>query len=452
MRGLGALLAAALWLGAQTPSFEGTWAGTIDTGVQGKLRLQLHVTRNADGTLKSTFDSLDQGAASIPVTETAAEGRAFRFRIGSAISYTGVLSDDGKEIRGVFKQVAQLPLVLTKVDKPVALKRPQEPARPYPYKEEEVSFENKAAPGVVLAGTLTTPAGAGPHPAVVLISGSGPQDRDEALMGHRPFLVLADHLTRAGIAVLRYDDRGIAKSKGDFRAATSEDFATDAVAAVAFLKGRPEIDAARIGLAGHSEGGLIAPMVAVRTGGVAFLVLIAGPGVTGEQILYEQGQAILKAQGMPEGVLRQQLEMQKKMFAILRAEKDPGEAEKQLRALFPPGAPEAGERVKNLTAPWMRFFLFYDPAETLAKVKVPVLAIFGELDLQVLPSQNLPVVAAALERAGNGDYTVAKLPRLNHLFQTAKTGAVSEYGQIEETMSPLALETISGWIRAHVKK
>jgi pimeloyl-ACP methyl ester carboxylesterase len=452
MRWLAALLAGTLWLGAQSPSFEGTWLGAIDTGVQGKLRLQLNVTRNADGSLQATFDSLDQGARGIPVTHAEAEGRTFRFRIGNAISYTGILSEDGARIQGTFKQVVELPLVLTRVDKPVVLRRPQEPARPYPYNEEEVSFENKAAQGVVLAGTLTTPPGAGPHPAVVLITGSGPQDRDESLMGHKPFLVLADHLTRAGIAVLRYDDRGAGKSKGDFSSATSEDFASDAAAALAFLKSRPGIDGARVGLLGHSEGGLIAPMVAVRNGGVAFLVMLAGPGVAGEQILYEQGQAILRAQGAPEDARRQQLEVQKRMFAVIREEKDPSAAEKKLLAALPLQDPAAERQIKAANTPWMRFFLFYEPAETLAKVKVPVLALFGELDLQVLPSQNLPAVAAALERARNADFAVVKLPRLNHLFQTATTGAVSEYGQIEETMSPRALETISSWILARVRK
>jgi len=323
-------------------------------------------------------------------------------------------------------------------------KRPQEPVAPYPYSATDVTVDNTGA-NVKLACTLTAPQTAGPHPAVVLITGSGPQDRDESLMGHKPFLILSDHLTRKGIAALRCDDRGIGKSTGDFAAATTADFSTDTVAEVEFLKTRKEIDAKRIGLIGHSEGALIAPMVANRNPSIAFIVLMAGPAVPGDQIILEQMKAIVQASGAPAAVLEPQIAMEKKVFEILRSEPNNEAAAKKLEEALPPGA--AKEQAKRATSAWFRYFIDYDPAPALQKLKVPVLALFGEKDLQVLPAQNLAPMEAAFKKSGNPKTTVKVLPGLNHLFQPAKTGSPSEYGKTEETMAPLALDTISGWIR-----
>jgi fermentation-respiration switch protein FrsA (DUF1100 family) len=357
-------------------------------------------------------------------------------------SFEGKLNDAGTEIEGSWRQGTPLPLVLEKVEKVTVLVRPQEPKPPFPYQAHDVTFENKAA-GLTLAGTLTVPTGKGPHPAVILITGSGPQDRDESLMGHKPFAVLADHLTRQGIAVLRYDDRGAGKSTGNFATATTNEFATDASAAVDYLKARPEIAGTRIGLCGHSEGGVVAPIVASQRSDVAFVVLLAGTGVNGEQVLYEQGQAILKAGGAAPDALEAQLATQKRIFAILREETDMAKAAARLKEVLP----GSERQIQSMTSPWMRNFLVYDPATALRKLKCPVLALNGELDTQVLPAQNLPAIEAALKEAGNRDVTITRLPGLNHLFQTAKTGGPGEYGQIEETMSPVALNTISAWIR-----
>jgi uncharacterized protein len=324
----------------------------------------------------------------------------------------------------------------------------------------EVAYENKPA-GIKLAGTLTLPKGPGPFPAALLISGSGPQDRDETILGHKPFLVLADYLTRRGVAVLRVDDRGVGGSTGKTNDATSVDFAADVLAGVGFLKGRKEINAAQIGLIGHSEGGIIAPLVASRSKDVAFIVLLAGTGLPGEDILYLQGAAILKVAGANAAQLARQKAMQQTMFAVLRAENDNVVAEKKIRAALAEltGKLDAEEKkkmaeampllegqIKMVLTPWFRHFLSYDPRPALRKVTCPVLALNGAKDVQVDAALNLQAIQAALKKGGNKDVAVREFANLNHLFQTCKTGAVSEYGNIEETLAPVVLEAVARWI------
>jgi pimeloyl-ACP methyl ester carboxylesterase len=464
MRLLGLLLLAFPAAVAQTqPGLEGHWQGTLDAGPM-KLRLALHIQKDPGGGLTGTMDSLDQGAMGLPIDKITVEGSSVRLdlnRIGG--SYEGKLDAAGGELTGEWKQGgASLPLSFKRSEKALELKRPQEPSKPYPYREEEVSFENKQA-GVRLAGTLTLPRAAGPHAAVLLISGSGPQDRNETVAGHRPFLVLADYLTRKGIAVLRTDDRGVGGSTGDPRTATTEDLVGDTLAGVAFLKSRKDIDARRIGLIGHSEGGLIAPLAATRSADVAFLVLMAGPAVTGEQIMYRQSELIARVMGASDEAIARSREQQQRLFAIIRQEKDPATAEKKLRESLDltlsevkPGERASAEaavkaQLQTLLTPWFRFFLTYDPAPGLAKLHQPVLAIAGSLDLQVPPDQNLPVIEKMLKAAGNKDFEIVRLPGLNHLFQTARTGSPMEYARIEETIAPAALETIANWILRHTR-
>jgi len=327
------------------------------------------------------------------------------------------------------------------------LRRPQNPVRPYPYREQEVSYSTPAGK-IQLGATLTIPPGKGPFPAVLLIAGSGPHDRDESIMGHKPFLVLADYLTRKGIVVLRADKRGIGKSAGDYSQAVMADFASDAEAGVAYLKTRVEVDPRKIGLVGHSEGGIEAPMAAAHNPDVAFIVLMAGPGVRGDQLLPEQLRLIEQASGKSADEIEKDLATQREVLAVLEKDKDDALLEKDLREKFTGKVPEAqiGMQVKAVSSPWFRGLLEYDPAVTLSKLTCPVLAINGEKDLQVPPGQNLPPIRKALEAAGNKNSEVVELPGLNHLFQTAKTGAVGEYSEIEETMSPLALEKVASWI------
>ena len=440
----------------------GFWFGTLQVGPI-KLRLAFAVTQT-DGVLGAKLDSLDQGARNLPFSSVDnKDGRVSIANNAIGITYSAKLSADGKTLTGDWEQGKQkLPLTMARVDRMPVDKRPQTPKPPYPYAAEDVTFENAAAK-VTLAGTLTLPKGDGPFPAVVLVSGSGPQDRDESLFGHKPFLVLADHLTRQGIAVLRYDDRGVAKSTGTHAGATTADFATDAAAAVAYLHGRKEIDAKRVGIAGHSEGGLIAPIVAAdHPEQVAFIVLMSGTGLPGHAVIDRQRADLLKASGAkPETIALYKTmyakllpvlggpdtvqERKDKITAVVKATADAMTDE--LKAATGLAAPEVAKQVADaLTAPWMMAFLAYDPVTTLKRVKCPVLALNGTLDLQVAADENLPAIEAALKAGLNPPAKFVALPGLNHLFQPAKTGAVDEYPQIETTFDVAAMKLIAEWV------
>jgi pimeloyl-ACP methyl ester carboxylesterase len=428
---------------------DGAWWGTLDTGVA-KLRLVVHITNTEDG-LTATLDSPDQGANGIPVAAVTRNGESLKLEAkGIGGVYEGKFDKDLTTIDGTWSQAGRTwPLVLKRLKNEAEIhrRRPQNPVKPYPYREEEVKVENKAA-GVTLAGTFTIPQGKGPFPAVFLITGSGPQDRDETLLEHKPFLVLSDYLTRKGIAVLRVDDRGFGQSTGVFGTATSEDFAGDAEAALEYLKTRPEADPHKLGLVGHSEGGMIAPMIAARNHDVAFIVLMAGIGVPGDQLMREQTYLILKAGGASEEEARKKQAKQAEVMDLIRQEKDEAVLKQKIRDKVTGSIPEAqvGAVIQLLGSPWMRYFVNYDPEPTLRKVTCPVLAINGDKDVQVSSKQNLPAIRQALTAAGNKNVEIDEMPGLNHLFQTAKTGAITEYAEIEETMSPAAMEKIAEWI------
>jgi pimeloyl-ACP methyl ester carboxylesterase len=445
-----------------TQQITGQWNGALN--IQGtQLRLVLHVNKTADS-LTSTLDSPDQGANGIPVTTTSFENGTLKFTLDKLqIVYEGVLGKDSV-FTGTFKQGGQpFPLVLSRATiEKQKLNRPQEPSKPYPYYSEDISFSNEKA-NISLAGTLTLPKKDGIYPAVILITGSGPQNRDEELLGHKPFLILSDYLTRNGIAVLRYDDRGTASSTGDFKTATSADFATDVEAAIAFLKTRKEIDKSKIGLIGHSEGGLIAPMVAARSKDVAFIVLLAGPGIKGDQLLLLQEYLIGKASGNSDEELKKNEVVTRQAFEIVNKGESTEKQKLKLTELItkalkenpsadkPPGLTDdefVKLQVDQITTPWMQYFLKYDPVPALEKLTCPVLALNGAKDLQVPPKEDLEGIKNALAKGGNKKLTTIELPNLNHLFQESKTGAPSEYAAIEQTFSPVALTAIMKWIGA----
>lgn len=434
---------------AKASDIDGDWFGTVDTGMA-KLRVVLHIINTEDG-LNGTMDSLDQNVKGIPVTTIARDGVSLKFEIKSiGGSYDGTINSDLSAFTGTWTQLGKsFPLALKRVKNraELELRRPQNPVRPYPYREELVSFKNSAA-NVELAGTITIPEGKGPFPAVLLMAGSGPHDRDESIMGHKPFLVLADYLTRKGIVVLRADKRGVGRSGGDYAEAVMQDFAADGDAGIAFLKTRGEVDHRKIGLIGHSEGAIEAAISAEHNRDVAFIVMMAGPGVRGDQLLTEQLRLIEQASGKSKEEIDTDLETQKQVLAVLEKDKDDSVREKDLRQTFAGKVPEEQieMQIKVVNSPWFRGLLEYDPAATLSKVMCPVLVMNGEKDLQVPPGQNLPPIRKALESAGNKNYEVDELPGLNHLFQTATTGAVSEYSEIEETISPTALEKVGSWI------
>lgn len=444
----------------------GDWEGVLDVGVA-KMRIVFHIKNDDTKGLTATMDSPDQGATGIPVTSVVPEGENLTITMNAIGGvYKGKLNADGQTLNGTWSQGGQsFPLDLKKTDKPATVpEKPQEPRAPFPYEAAEVVFPNQSA-DVELAGTLTYPKGAGPFPVAILISGSGPQDRDESLMGHKPFLVLADHLTRQGIAVLRYDDRGTGASTGNYNVATIEDFAQDTRAAVAFLKKQPHIASDRIGLIGHSEGGVVAPMVAAQSDDIAFVVMLAGPGLPGKDILLLQGDLIARAAGTPESLITKMLAVNAALYdAVITTgsanpskdrlqevieEQKEGLSNQEVAAL---GLSEnrTGQLIQQLSSPWFKHFLSYDPRPALGRVKVPLLSIIGEKDLQVPPTENTDAIKAALASTGhpNNDYKI--LPGLNHLFQTAQTGSPSEYATIEETFAPGALSIISDWIANQV--
>ena len=434
----------------QPIDLQGDWLGTINVGAV-KLRVVFHLKSAANG-LTGSMDSLDQNVKGIPASAVKLIGSTITIELPMG-GFEGAIDSKLQTIDGNWSQGgSSLPLRLDRVKDPTTLelRRPQNPTKPYPYREEEVSYGNKQA-GITLAGTLTLPQGGGPFPAALLITGSGTQDRDESIMGHRPFLVLADHLTRKGVAVLRVDDRGAGKSGGNPATATTADFATDVEAGIAYLNTRAEVDKKNIGLIGHSEGGVIAPMVAARNPDVAFVVLMAGSGVRGDEVIVAQTVAINKAGGASDEVVRKAESEEREVLSIVTSDPDNVSVEKKLRERMAGTVPEnrMAMEIKVLTSPWYRYFLAYDPAPALAKVKCPVLAINGTKDLQIPPYVNMPAIRKALERGGNKDFETRELPGLNHLFQTAKTGLISEYGQIEETIAPFALEVISSWVSKH---
>ncbi len=464
---IGMLLAAYTNGNAVEKDYAGIWQGTLK--IQGmELRLVFKIEKAEGGGYTATWDSPDQGATDLPMDSVTVEEDAIVMINNKAgVEVRGTLQPDGKHMQAVLKQAGmELPLELEKVEKVEEIKRPQIPQKPFPYREEEVSYENTGA-GITIAGTLTLPQGEGPFPAALLITGSGAQDRDETILGHKPFLVLADHLTRRGMAVLRVDDRGVGGTTGALSESTTEDLAGDVLTGVSFLKGRKEIDPQRIGLIGHSEGGIIAPMAAARSEDVAFIVLMAGTGLTGEEILYMQSELIARAGGTSEEDIQKSLDEAKRIYSVLKSGQDKMAMEQALRRMYEEDMAKLSEeerkkeelseeaieaQFKQILSDWFLYFLTYDPRPVLKDVRCPVLALNGEKDLQVPPQENLAEIGKALEAGGNRDVTLKELPGLNHLFQTAETGAVSDYGKIEETISPAVLQLIGDWILERVKK
>lgn len=441
-----------------------SWKGLLQAGPK-EFDFQIRIFKDDETKRHGQLDSFSEGMGGLDLVWSEGDAGQVDFDLPlTKAKYSGKYNEDRTRIEGHWLQAGnKLPLAFERIDiletrtvKPPP--RPQNPEKPYPYREEAVTFENKSD-GVTLSGTLTLPEKTGKHPVAILISGSGGQDRDESLLDHKPFLVLSDHLTRAGFAVLRFDDRGIGKSTGDHAAADSRDFARDVSAGVDFLMTHAEIDPHKIGLIGHSEGGLIAPIVATSRTDVAFVVMLAGPGVNGREIVLNQSAAISAAENASPKEIEVNNELLVATFDLIAAEQTDDEIKATLRSRYdefraklpPDKQAEASDTVLEsmlapMLSPWFRFFLTYEPRPALTRVKCPVLALNGELDLQVDPKLNLPPIESGLKEGGNPDYEVRELPQLNHLFQSAKTGSPTEYRAIEETMSPTALNAISEWL------
>lgn len=447
---VGAMAALALAGAARAQEVVGAWHGTL-ANATAELRLGLEITAKPGGGYEGRMISPDQSPAWLPLDNITLQGGRLVIA-GSRVAgrFEGQWDAEHQAWVGQWTQGYQMPLVLLKGKTEPRL-RPQTPKPPFPYRAEDVSFDS--APGVRLAGTLTLPQGKGPFPAAVLLNGSGSQDRDESFMGHKAFMLLADALTRRGVAVLRTDDRGFGKSTGDFNAATGADFVTDAQAALAYLRGRREIDGKQIGLIGHSEGGIIAPLVAVADPQTAFVVLLGAPGVPSRELLAAQREAVGRTAGLPPEAIAQNEATWSRLEQALASAPDLAQGQADAaKVLIDTGMPAdtANATVRQIASPWYKWFIAYDPRPTLAKLQVPVLAMNGEKDVQVLARQNLPAIREALK--ANPDATVVELPGLNHLFQTAPTGAPVEYARIEETMAPAALNTLADWVATHARR
>jgi len=460
---LTSVLAIATPLAAQTVDAAGHWEGSIET--PGQALVVMVDLAETDGAWSGTIDIPAQGADGLPLSDVSVDtdSGAVRFTmqgVPGEPTFEGTLA--GGEITGEFSQgPARLPFRLGREAVEVeAPSRPQEPEPPFPYDAEEVEY---TARDVKIAGTLTLPPGDGKVPAALLISGSGALNRDLELAGHKPFLVLADHLTRLGIAVLRVDDRGIGGSTGSTWQSTSRDKANDVLFGVRFLRGHDRIDPERVGLIGISEGGLVAPLALnrVEPGTIAYAVLLAGPGVPGGDLLRQQLRRIAAADGAPAEMIEELAALQDKGLRIIASDMPRAEAEAALRqvaeeqmAASPETAQLSGEdleaalsaAVDTNLSPWFRFFIRYDPRPALGGLAVPTLALFGGKDTQVDADQNQSAMEAAFAGAGNRDITVRRFPEMNHLFQTAGTGSPNEYAQIEETMAPEVLDLIGSWI------
>lgn len=457
------ILISSMLLTAHTQNFEGSWSGQLD--IQGtKLTIVFNIEKN-EGRYSSTMDSPDQGAKGIPTDTTIIEGKNLTITAAQlALEFTGTLNEEKNEIKGMFKQgPMQLPLILSD-SKAAAVKklRPQDP-KDFPYHREEVKIYNKKDE-VYLAGTLTTPKSSAIKKAVILVSGSGPQNRDEELFDHRPFLVLSDHLTRNGIAVLRYDDRGVAGSTGNYAQATTADFANDAEAVIEFLAQHPELGEADLGIIGHSEGGMIAPMVAARNAEVDFIVLLAAPGIPIDELMLMQVRKSAELAGAPASTIDLNQKLLSGVYDYLKnnPEATTSEARNTIQKMLKEGLkgfpedlqaeiPDVDGFVKKeadpMLSPWFRYFMAFDPVDYLSEVKCPVLAINGDLDVQVSSQENLAGIEQALKKAGNDNVTIKSIKGLNHLFQTAQTGSAAEYPVIEETFNQEAMTIVSDWIK-----
>lgn len=442
----------------------GSWHGML-AFPGGQLRLTINIKQNGTA-YTATMDSPDQKAMGIAVSQISFVDNTLKFALPEgAIEYKGIL--EGNKIKGTFLQNNYpIPLDLGREEiKKITLNRPQEPTLPLPYHTEDVTFRNNKD-GIALTGTLSMPNKTGQFPAVILITGSGPQNRDEEILGHKPFLVLADHLTRKGFAVLRYDDRGVGTSTGDFTMATTSDFSTDAAAAIAYLKGRNEINKNKIGLIGHSEGGTVSIITAADNPDVAFVVLMAGGNIPGDEQMMLQNYLLGKSNGMPEEELKKLSLINRQIYDVIKQESDLNIMKTRLLAVFnkemrplliSKGVPAeevdqyVAMQIRELATPWYSNFIKYDPTPALLKIKCPILALNGEKDLQVAPIANLDAVTRAAVKSGNKKVTVKQMPGLNHLFQESATGDPAEYGKTEQTIAPSALNEISSWIATQVQ-
>ncbi len=427
--------------------FEGHWTGKIV--VQGfPLTLDYHISKSENG-FTATMDSPDQKSFGNKVKEIIVNGNEINLNFPEYKIFTK-LNYKNDSLTGIYTQYGKnYPLSLSrKTGEYKGINRPQEPKAPFDYQIEEVKFKN-TKDQITLAGTFTYPNGDGPFPTVILISGSGGQNRNEELFNHKPFWVIADYFAKNGIATLRYDDRGIDNSEGFFATSTSEDFAEDAKAGVDFLKIHPKVNASKLGIVGHSEGGMIAPMISASDSSIGFIILLAGPGIPIDELMTLQNIEVSKAAGLAESTIKENAALNHKCYAIIKTEKDLAKTKSKLKKLLSKNKMselDIQNTINLVCSPWFRFFMKYEPKISLEKVKCPVLAINGDKDIQVTAKENLAGIEAALKKAGNQNYEVKLVENKNHLFQTTQKLGIDEYFENEETFAPDVLKMMLDWI------
>ncbi len=441
-----------------TNQITGSWQGVLMG-----LRLVFHINVDENDTYKASLDSPDQGQMDIPLGEVSFTDDSLRIEapILNGFYKGKILSDS--TIHGIWNQSGRnFNLNLERQTAAIVLNRPQEPRAPFPYREEEVRFQN-IAEGFALGGTLTLPQGEGPFPAALLVTGSGSQNRDEEIFGHKPFKLIADQLTRSGIAVLRYDDRGVGASGGSAAGSTTKDLAGDARSGIDYLLGREDINHSEIGIIGHSEGAMIAMMLASSFDDIAFIISLAGPGVDGKTILLEQSDYINRESGVDSSILDDNRAVMTKVYDSMIANESYEVWKEEVakftsefyseKSLHTYSEEEIKQIKENLLGSipesayaWMKYFIMFDPTALFSSIKCPVLALNGEKDCQVLAEKNIDAIKKGLLSAGNTKSTTMILPGLNHLFQNCETGLLNEYGIIEETFDPKALEIMTEWI------
>lgn len=465
------LLVICLSTPAQGQGIQGSWKGKI---VIADLTLIFNVTSTPTG-YSANFDSPDQSVKGYPCSKATFKGDSLLIEIASIKGAYKARWDGKDSLSGIYSQNGRSMIMNMKrfdpsVKLPPVAAKPQTPKPPFNYFSEEVEYDN-ADKSLRYGATFTRPSGNSKCPTVIIISGSGTQDRDGSMFGHKLYWVLADYLTRNGIAVLRVDDRGAGKSSlgKDINGATSLSFSYDVEASMNYLESRADVDKTQVGLIGHSEGAIIAPMVAARRKDVAFIVLWGCPAIGGEETAILQGAYALKQQNIDDNAITAFNGLQKNMFDLFKQCATKEAFEPKATVAFKDWKAKQSDAVLsalkiNVDAKailksysslydtgWTGYFLRYEPATDLRKVTCPILAITGTKDTQVDAALNLPLIKATMAKTANKDLQTIALPNLNHFLQNANTGDMSEYGNIAETMSPLALKTIDDWIKAHSK-
>lgn len=428
--------------------FVSSWYGKVNFGTI-NLRVVFNIDTNGSNYI-GTMESPDQSSGKIPIEQIIVTDSTIVLSIPKLmIHYQGKLNKEGN-IDGIFSQNnTDFLLILSKEDNSKAISRPQEPQKPYPYKVKEVTIRN-SKDNIDLSGTLTLPNldKKDKVPAVILVTGSGPQNRDEEILNHKPFLVIADYLTRNGIAVLRYDDRGVGKSEGNFGVSTTLDFVKDAEAAFYFLRQQNNIDSSHVGIIGHSEGGAIAAILGSQNKDVSFIISLAGMGVKSDAILLKQAEDSYKSMNVDETIWKKEIEQNKQIFNIINSESDKEIIKTKIYDLL--SANNDDQKVKQIvaqvTSDWFISFIKLDIQDYLAKISIPVLALNGDKDIQVNADINITAIKNTIESNGNENVTTKIYPQLNHLFQKCNKCTIDEYGELEETFNPEVLQDITNWI------